>query len=64
MEEEQLAKKTLKIDALIQSMFIDNRDKVLPFDNHLFDMPIEQRLQFSTEQKRLWTECVEIATKA
>jgi hypothetical protein len=63
-DDEQTAKKTFEVDALIKYIFENDRNKILPFDQHLFDIPIEQRLQYTLDQKRLWTECIDIAITA
>ncbi len=65
-DEEKIVRKNIEVDTIIWHMFLHEQEKVLPIDQHLFDIPMAQRLQYTVDQKRLWTECVDIdiATEA
>ncbi len=59
--EEPFAKKHAQADATIHEMYESNRTTVRDCDKHLFDVPLEQRLKHTLEQKQLWIEYVKVA---
>ncbi len=63
-EQEKLDKRNNDIDAKLTSMFLFDRNKVNPADAHLFELPKEERLQHTFDQKRLWVASVQAAVAA
>ncbi len=63
-EQEKAEKRNADINLEITTMFIHNQDKIRPSDNHLFDLPKDERLSHTFNQKRLWVASVQAAISA
>ena len=59
--EEKSAKENEKVDAAIQKWYGSYHTIIRQCDTHLFEIPLETRLQQPLDQKKLWLECVDVA---
>jgi hypothetical protein len=60
-QEDQISKKNAEIDLAIRDLFLFHQTSIRDCNKHLFNLPIEDRLKHTLEQKQLWTECVKVA---